>query len=140
MTNADKEGLAGAPLGSTSRRRFLQGAAGTARRARRLAGRSGHLLQDGRRHRGTAGPARWRCQGTSSGAIPPSGHLVINVDGSGLQHKHGPVAVHVPPCTTTSLRRRSPYRRAQQRYKRRNNTWSLRLWSLKPGLPPLLQE
>jgi hypothetical protein len=40
----------------------------------------------------------------AAGTKPPAqeqyllqGTQVINVDGSGLQHKHGPVAVHVPP-------------------------------------------
>ncbi len=95
MTDGE-EGTAGAALGPLSRRRFLQGAAGTVG----VLGAS--LASPGIFYKMAdavaAPPARL------AGATKPvqeqyllQGTQVINVDGSGLQHKHGSVAVHVPP-------------------------------------------
>lgn len=96
MTDRDERALADTPLGYTSRRRFLQGAAG----AIGVVGAS--LAAPGVFYRMAdaiaAAPPR-----PAVGAKAPAqeqyllrGTRVINVDGSGLQHKHGSVAVHVP--------------------------------------------
>jgi hypothetical protein len=96
LTVGDEEALAEAPLGHTSRRRFIQGAVGT------IGALGASLAAPGVFYKmadaiATA-PAR------PVGAKPPSQEQyllentqVINVNGSGLQHKHGSVAVHVPP-------------------------------------------
>ena len=97
MTDRDEEALAEAPLGYTSRRRFLQGAAGT------IGVLGASLAAPGVFYKMAdaiaATPAR-----PAVGAKPPAQEQyllqdtqVINVDGSGLQSKHGSVAIHVPP-------------------------------------------
>ena len=91
MTDGDEEALE-SPTG-TSRRRFLQGAAG-ALGAIVVAGGIYKLVDDL-----AAPPAR---PAASTKPPPQEQYLlkdtqVINVDGSGLQRIHGSVAVHVPP-------------------------------------------
>jgi hypothetical protein len=93
MTAGDEEAIAEALRGHTSRRRFLVGAAGTLAAA--LASTGIYELIDTIArppHRPAVGAKR----------APQEQYLlqntqVINVDGSGLQSKHGPVAIHVPP-------------------------------------------
>jgi hypothetical protein len=96
VTDRDEEELAEAPLAYTSRRRFLQGAAGT------IGVLGASLAAPGVFYKMAdaiaATPAR------AAVATKPAqeqyllqGTQVINVDGSGLQHKHGSVAVEVPP-------------------------------------------
>ena len=92
-----RRGACGGALGHFSRRRFLQGAAGT------IGVLGASLAAPGVFYKMAdaiaATPAR-----PAVGAKPPAQEQyllqdtqVINVDGSGLQHKHGSVAVHVPP-------------------------------------------
>jgi hypothetical protein len=97
VNDRDEEARVEAPLGSTSRRRFLQGAAGTigALGAALAAPGVFYEMADAI----AAPPAR-----PAVGAHPPAQEQyllqntrVIDVDGSGLQSKHGSVAVHVPP-------------------------------------------
>ena len=96
MPDTDEEALADALRTSRSRRRFLQGAAG----AISVLGAS--LAAPGVFYKMAdaiaATPAR-----PADGARPPAQEQyllqntqVINVDGSGVQSKHGSVAVHVP--------------------------------------------
>ena len=97
MTDRDEEALADALGSSTSRRRFLQGAAGTLG----LFGAS--LAAPGVFYKMAdaiaATPARPATGGTSPAQEQYllQGTQVINVDGSGVQSKHGSVAIHVPP-------------------------------------------
>jgi hypothetical protein len=97
LTDRGNDTHAEAPVGSTSRRRFLQGAAGTIG----LIGTS--LAAPGVFYKMAdaiaATPAR-----PAGGVKRPvqeqyllQGTQVINVDGSGLHSKHGSVAIHVPP-------------------------------------------
>jgi hypothetical protein len=96
LTDRDGDALAEAPAGYT-RRRFLQGAAGT------IGVLGASLAAPGVFYKMAdaiaAPPSR-----VPAGAKPPAEEQyllqntqVINVDGSGLQHKHGSVAIHVPP-------------------------------------------
>ena len=96
MTDGNEDALAEAPLGHT-RRRFLQGAAGT------IGVIGASLAAPGVFYRLAdaiaATPVR-----PAVGAKPPAQEQyllentqVINVDGSGLHRKHGSVAIHVPP-------------------------------------------
>ena len=97
MTDRDEEVLAESLPRYTSRRRFLQGAAGTVGVLSTSLATPGffYKMADAiaaappRPAAGTKSPAQeqYLLQDT----------LVINVDGSGVQHKHGSVAVHVPP-------------------------------------------
>jgi hypothetical protein len=97
VTDRDEEALAEAPLAYTSRRRFLQGAAG----AVGLLGAS--LAAPGVFYRMAdaiaAPPARLAgdAKAPAQEQYVLQNTQVINVDGSGLQRKHGSVAVHVPP-------------------------------------------
>jgi hypothetical protein len=92
---AAEEGLSQATLGYLSRRRFLQGAAGTVGVLGASLAAPGVLYKMADAIAAT--PAR-----SSAGTKPVQeqyllqGTQVINVDGSGLQKKHGSVAVHVP--------------------------------------------
>lgn len=97
LTDRDEEAPAEAPLGYESRRRFLQGAAGT------LGVLGASLASPGVFYKMAdaiaAPPAR-----PAAGAEPPAQEQyllqdtqVINVDGLGLQSKRGSVAIHVPP-------------------------------------------
>jgi hypothetical protein len=97
LADRNEEALAEAPLGYSSRRRFLQGAAGT------IGVLGASLAVPGVFYKMAdaiaAPPAR-----SAVGAKPPAQEQyllqntqVINVDRSGLQHKHGSVAIHVPP-------------------------------------------
>ena len=96
MTDRDEEALAGT-LGYTSRRRFLQGAAGTIG----VVGAS--LAAPGVFYRmadALAAPPRRPAVGAKTPAQEQyllQDTQVINVDGSGLQRTHGPVAIDVPP-------------------------------------------
>jgi hypothetical protein len=97
LTEREEEADAGASLGYASRRRFLQGAAGT------IGALGASLAAPGALYKMAdaiaAPPAR-----PAGGVEPPAqeqyllqGTQVINVDGSGLQAEQGSVAVLVPP-------------------------------------------
>jgi len=97
MSDRDAEGIVGATPGHTSRRRFLQGAVGSvgALGASLAAPGVFYKMADAI----AAPPAR-----PVAGAKAPAQEQyllqntqVINVDGSGLERKHGEVAVDVPP-------------------------------------------
>ena len=97
VAGGDEGALAEPPPGRTSRRRFLRGAAGAtgALGASLAAPGVFYKMADAI----AAPPAR-----PAAGARPPAqeqhllqGTQVVDVDGSGLQSRHGSVAVHVPP-------------------------------------------
>ena len=96
MTDADKERLTEAPT-YASRRRFLQATAGTAG----LLGAS--LAAPGFFYKMADAIATPPDRPAAGATLPPEEQYllqatqVINVDGSGLQHKRGSVAIHVPP-------------------------------------------
>ncbi len=93
MTDGDEEVPAQTSPGYTSRRRFLKGAAG----AIGVLGAAGVFYELAEAI--AAAPAR-PAVGKESPAQEQyllQNTQVINVDGSGLQHKHGSVAVEVPP-------------------------------------------
>jgi hypothetical protein len=97
VTGRDEDALAEVPLGHVSRRRFLQGAAGTVG----VLGAS--LASPGVFYKMADAIAATPKRPAGSAKAPAQeqyllqGTQVINVDGSGVQHKHGSVAVHVPP-------------------------------------------
>ena len=100
MTDNNENARAERPRGNTSRRRFLQGTAGAFGAA--LASPGLYKMADAI----AAPPARpAAAPATLQEQYLLQDTQVVNVDGSGLQSKHGSVAVHVPPCTTMSLRR-----------------------------------
>src|ERR1700722_12697838 len=97
LTDRDENALHEVPSGYASRRRFLKGAAGT------IGVLGASLAAPGVFYKMAdaiaAPPAR-----SAVGAKPPAQEQyllqntqVINVDRSGLHHKHGSVAIHVPP-------------------------------------------
>ena len=105
MTDGNEDALAEAPLGHT-RRRFLQGAAGT------IGVIGASLAAPGVFYKMAdaiaATPVR-----PAVGAKPPAQEQyllentqVINVDGSGLHRKQDRLRSMCRPCTITSLRRR----------------------------------
>jgi hypothetical protein len=97
MTDGNEDAVGGELRGYASRRRFIQGAAGT------LGAFGASLALPGSFYKMVdaiaAPPVR-----PAVAASPPTQEQyllqdtqVINVDGSGLKSKHGSVAVHVPP-------------------------------------------
>ena len=94
MTDSNEQSSAGRPRENTSRRRFLQGSAGTL---------GAVLASPGYFYKMVDAIAEPPHRTTVAASPPPQeqyllrGGQVINLDGSGLQRKHGPVAVHVPP-------------------------------------------
>jgi hypothetical protein len=96
VTDGDEGTLAEAPSGYTSRRRFLQGAAGT------IGVLGASLAAPGVFYKMADAIAAAPARPAGSAKAPPQeqyllqGTQVINVDGSGVQHTHGSVAVHVP--------------------------------------------
>jgi hypothetical protein len=97
VTDNDEEALAEAPLRYTSRRRFLQGAAGT------IGVLGASLAAPGVFYKMADAIAASPARLAATTKTPPQEQYllqntqVINLDGSGLQHKHGSVAVEVPP-------------------------------------------
>jgi hypothetical protein len=98
VTDGNEEVPSEVLLGHTSRRRFLQGAAG----AIGVLGAS--LAAPGVFYEMADALAATPVRAAAESASTPlqeqyllQGTKVINVDGAGVQHKHGSVAVHVPP-------------------------------------------
>jgi hypothetical protein len=97
MTDRIEDAIAESSQGITSRRRFLKGAAGTAGLLGATLAAPGFFYEMADAIAATPRRSSTRGSARAQEQYLLQGTQVINVDGSGVQHKRGAVAVHVPP-------------------------------------------
>jgi hypothetical protein len=97
VSNGNNKALDEGQAGSTSRRRFLQGAVGAAGVLGASLAAPGVFYKMADTMAATPTRPVVRRKSPAQEQYLLQNTQVINVDGSGLQHKHGSVAIHVPP-------------------------------------------